>query len=373
MVNVGVDNRVNAPIPVPRPRPADLGTQYETYKVQEGDSLWKIAASQLGSGAEWNQIYELNKDLIGSNPNLIKPGTELRIRPAAQPAGPETLAPVAPEVAAEVPPAEPVDVLSTPPSAEGSAVPSVPLLETPALETEALPPVTPEAVTDVPPEVLIAVPATPLEPAPAEPSPIELTPIEAQPAETVPATPALEPVPEVIPEAAPEVAAAEEVLPAPVVDPAPPQIDPVAQAQAAAILERIDGKGFTASHHGDPVGGIPQVARAMDELLGLYNSIQPGALEPETEAKVDTWAKEIVSTRLVKSGQRFDAISDANSQKLTQLLTSRAFNSLEPARQDRLVAELRVNYDILKVRKNLSPAHQQLLNTLEPLVNRQPG
>lgn len=45
-----------------------------TYTVKSGDSLWKIAQQKLGDGTRWREIYELNKDTIGSNPNLIYPG-----------------------------------------------------------------------------------------------------------------------------------------------------------------------------------------------------------------------------------------------------------------------------------------------------------
>lgn len=45
-----------------------------TYTVKSGDSLWKIAKQLYGSGADWKKIYEANKDVIGSNPNLIYPG-----------------------------------------------------------------------------------------------------------------------------------------------------------------------------------------------------------------------------------------------------------------------------------------------------------
>lgn len=46
----------------------------KTYTVMKGDSLWKIAATHLGSGSRWNEIYNLNKSAIGGNPNLIYPG-----------------------------------------------------------------------------------------------------------------------------------------------------------------------------------------------------------------------------------------------------------------------------------------------------------
>ena len=46
------------------------------YTVQKGDSLSSIAAKY---GTTWQAIYEKNKDVIGSNPNLIRPGQELKI------------------------------------------------------------------------------------------------------------------------------------------------------------------------------------------------------------------------------------------------------------------------------------------------------
>ncbi len=44
--------------------------------VKRGDSLWKLADRYCGSGRDWRQIYNANKDKI-SNPNLIKPGQRL--------------------------------------------------------------------------------------------------------------------------------------------------------------------------------------------------------------------------------------------------------------------------------------------------------
>lgn len=50
-----------------------------TYKVQKGDCLWNIAKAASGSGSNWKQLYNLNKKVIGSNPNLIKPGQILTL------------------------------------------------------------------------------------------------------------------------------------------------------------------------------------------------------------------------------------------------------------------------------------------------------
>ncbi|AEE95790.1 LysM peptidoglycan-binding domain-containing protein [Mahella australiensis] len=49
------------------------------YVVKSGDSLWKIAKTQLGSGSKWTAIYNIpeNKKTIGSNPNRIYPGQRL--------------------------------------------------------------------------------------------------------------------------------------------------------------------------------------------------------------------------------------------------------------------------------------------------------
>lgn len=60
------------------PRP-DMQQSAKTYTVQSGDSLWAIAKSIYGSGADYQKIYEANKNTIGSNPNLIKPGQTFTI------------------------------------------------------------------------------------------------------------------------------------------------------------------------------------------------------------------------------------------------------------------------------------------------------
>jgi nucleoid-associated protein YgaU len=50
-----------------------------TYTVVRGDSLSKIAKSLYGKAGKWRVIYEANKVVIGSNPDLIKPGQVLTI------------------------------------------------------------------------------------------------------------------------------------------------------------------------------------------------------------------------------------------------------------------------------------------------------
>lgn len=41
-----------------------------TYVVRAGNSLWKIAKRELGSGSKWGAIYEANKATI-RDPTLI--------------------------------------------------------------------------------------------------------------------------------------------------------------------------------------------------------------------------------------------------------------------------------------------------------------
>ena len=50
-----------------------------TYTVRSGDSLSKIAKALMGDAKKWRQLYEANKDVVGSNPDLIKPGQVLKI------------------------------------------------------------------------------------------------------------------------------------------------------------------------------------------------------------------------------------------------------------------------------------------------------
>lgn len=53
----------------------------KTYVVKKGDTLSAIAKEHLGDANKWQELYKANKDVI-ADPNVIEPGTKLRI-PAA--------------------------------------------------------------------------------------------------------------------------------------------------------------------------------------------------------------------------------------------------------------------------------------------------
>lgn len=48
------------------------------YTVQSGDSLSKISKKYLENANRYNDIFNLNKDIL-TNPDLIKPGQRLKI------------------------------------------------------------------------------------------------------------------------------------------------------------------------------------------------------------------------------------------------------------------------------------------------------
>ena len=53
--------------------------QVRKHIVQAGESLSLIAKHYYGDVHRWKEIYEANKAVVGSNPDLIKPGQELVI------------------------------------------------------------------------------------------------------------------------------------------------------------------------------------------------------------------------------------------------------------------------------------------------------
>lgn len=65
-----VNARMNKPAPQPAP-----AAQY--YTVAKGDSLSKIAARY---GTTWQKLYEMNRQVVGSDPSKIFPGQKLRVK-----------------------------------------------------------------------------------------------------------------------------------------------------------------------------------------------------------------------------------------------------------------------------------------------------
>jgi len=57
----------------------------ERYTVKAGDTLSGIAQKFYGDASQYKMIYEVNKELIGDNPDLIKVGQELKIPPQMDP------------------------------------------------------------------------------------------------------------------------------------------------------------------------------------------------------------------------------------------------------------------------------------------------
>lgn len=54
------------------------GPEGDSYTVQSGDTLWKIAASCYGDGSKYLQIFEANRNQL-ETPEHIVPGQVLRI------------------------------------------------------------------------------------------------------------------------------------------------------------------------------------------------------------------------------------------------------------------------------------------------------
>lgn len=74
------------PPPPPSSSPPTAQPAPARHLVQEGESLWTITASALGTDAAaqqvldtWPKIYEANRSVIGADPNLIHTGQELVI------------------------------------------------------------------------------------------------------------------------------------------------------------------------------------------------------------------------------------------------------------------------------------------------------
>ncbi|MEN8151573.1 MAG: LysM peptidoglycan-binding domain-containing protein [Planctomycetota bacterium] len=57
----------------------EASTDRKTYTVKKGDNLTGIARRTMGDGNRWRELYEANRDAIGSDPGALKQGMELVI------------------------------------------------------------------------------------------------------------------------------------------------------------------------------------------------------------------------------------------------------------------------------------------------------
>ncbi|AQA15467.1 LysM peptidoglycan-binding domain-containing protein [Streptomyces malaysiensis] len=66
-----------APRAVPEP-PAKAQPQTGSYTVVRGDTLSGIADAENVTGG-WERLYEINRQVIGADPDLIRPGQRLTL------------------------------------------------------------------------------------------------------------------------------------------------------------------------------------------------------------------------------------------------------------------------------------------------------
>ena len=71
--------------PLRHQHPADQASE---VTVRPGDSLWSLSAARLGPFAsdvdialDWPRLYQANRDIIGGDPHLIRPGQVLKLPP----------------------------------------------------------------------------------------------------------------------------------------------------------------------------------------------------------------------------------------------------------------------------------------------------
>lgn len=107
-----VERPVVAPVVAPAPVSEVVEAPASTYVVQEGDTLFGIAESQLGEGDRYPEIFAASQDVQSdggqlTDPDLIYPGWTVEI-----PGGEVAPAP-APAAVVEVPASEGVEVSST--------------------------------------------------------------------------------------------------------------------------------------------------------------------------------------------------------------------------------------------------------------------
>jgi len=84
-------NAKPAPAPETQPTSRSEDPPPTSYTVKAGDNLTTIAKVQLGDSSRWKEIYELNKDALGNDPDKVEVGTVLKLPSSDKPtAGEQT-------------------------------------------------------------------------------------------------------------------------------------------------------------------------------------------------------------------------------------------------------------------------------------------
>lgn len=90
--SVSVATPAEGVVPAKEPQPTEAGEPAsrivpaverrthgeQTYTVQRGDCVWRIAESHCGSGFRWGEVYQANQSQI-TNPDLIYPDQRFTI------------------------------------------------------------------------------------------------------------------------------------------------------------------------------------------------------------------------------------------------------------------------------------------------------
>lgn len=50
-----------------------------SYTIKQGDTLWNLAKKYLGNGALYTKIHDLNRDVIGADPSILRAGTVITL------------------------------------------------------------------------------------------------------------------------------------------------------------------------------------------------------------------------------------------------------------------------------------------------------
>ncbi|MGZ9932138.1 LysM peptidoglycan-binding domain-containing protein [Streptomyces sp. NC-S4] len=66
-------------VPAAPTRGPGATAKQRTYTVKPGDTLPGIARDELGNEARWRELYAMNRGAVGSNPDLVRPGTVLTL------------------------------------------------------------------------------------------------------------------------------------------------------------------------------------------------------------------------------------------------------------------------------------------------------